>query len=116
MICLVRKFGVFAGILVIGLCGCTSSQLSSAFVKPAKYSIYNCKQIADAGLAQASRERELKALMDKAGQGAGGQIAIAVAYRSEYLAVQGELRELEAAAVEKNCKMPWSPISERAVQ
>lgn len=106
--------------LMLGLAGlvagCTSAQMSSAIVKPAKYSIYNCDQMIATGRAEASRERELKALIDKAAQGPGGELAIALAYRGEYLTVQGNLRELEAAAVEKNCKMSWRTISERAVQ
>ena len=72
--------------------------------------------MAHTGHAEASRERELKALMDKAAQGPGGELAIAMAYRGEYLSVQGNLRELEAAAVEKNCKMPWRTVSEQAVR
>jgi hypothetical protein len=102
--------------LAVSLTGCTSEQLSSTMVKPGKFSIYNCDQIAANGRAQVSRERELKALIDKAAQGPGGELAIALAYRNEYLSVQGDLRELEAAAVDKKCKMTWRTESERAVQ
>jgi hypothetical protein len=98
------------------LTGCASEQLSSAMVKPAKYSSYNCDQLASTGSTQVTRERELKTLIDKAGQGPGGEFAITLAYRNEYLQTQGNLRELEAAAIEKNCKMPWRTESERAVQ
>lgn len=101
---------------LVALTGCTTDQMSSAIVKPGKFSIYTCDQIADAGRAQVTRERELKALMDKAARGPGGEMAITLAYRGEYLTVQGNLRELEAAAVEKNCKMPWRTDAERAVQ
>lgn len=104
------------GLLALGLAGCTSDQMSSAIVKPAKYSIYNCDQLAAAGREQVTREGELKALMDKAAQGPGGELAIALAYKNEYLTTQGNLRELEAAAVDKNCKMPWRTDSERAVR
>ncbi len=103
-------------VMAIGLGGCTNVQVSSMMVKPGKYSIYNCDQIATAGRQLVTRERELKALIDKAAQGAGGQVAIVLAYRNEYLEVQGSLRELEAAAVDKNCKTPWRTDSERAVQ
>jgi hypothetical protein len=102
--------------LAAGLIGCTGAQLSSAIVRPEKYSYYTCDQMASAGMVEARRERELKNLIDKAAQGAGGEFAIAVAYRGEYLTAQGNLRELEAAAVRKDCPMPWRPISERAVQ
>ena len=104
------------GMLALGLAGCASEQVSSAIVRPAKYSIYNCDQLAIAGHEQVARERELRALMDKAAQGPGGELAITLAYRNEYLTTQGNLRELEAAAVDKNCKMPWRTDSERAVR
>jgi hypothetical protein len=102
------------GLLV--LTGCASEQLSSTMVKPAKYSVYNCDQIAAAGRAEVSRERQLKELMDKAAQGPGGELAIALAYRGEYLSTQGNLRELEAAAADKGCRMPWRTDSEWAVR
>lgn len=104
--------GVWAG----GLAGCSTEQLTSVAVRPAKYSIYNCEQLATAGAGEVKRESELKSLMEKAAQGPGGGLAIAVAYRNEYLVTQGNLRELEAAAVEKKCKMPWRTISEQAVR
>jgi hypothetical protein len=116
MFCALQRFAVTIGVIATSLAGCTNTQLSSAIVKPGKYSIYNCDQMATAGRAEAQRERELKALIDKAGQGPGGELAITLAYRGEYLTTQGNLRELEAAAVEKNCKMPWRTESERAVQ
>jgi hypothetical protein len=62
------------------------------------------------------RESELKELIDKAAQGPGGELAIALAYRNEYLTTKGNLRELEAAAVEKNCQITWRTESERAVR
>jgi hypothetical protein len=110
--------GLAALCLVSALClaGCTSEQLSSAVVKPAKYAHYTCHEIETTGAVEAARERELKALIEKAEQGAGGKFAATVAYRSEYLSVQGKLRELEAAAVDKNCKMAWRTASEQAVQ
>jgi hypothetical protein len=109
-----RFLSLISGLALLS--GCTSADLSSAIVKPAKYSIYNCDQMATAGRAEVTRERQLKELMDKAAQGPGGELAIALAYRGEYLTTQGNLRELEAAAVDKGCKMPWRTESERAVR
>jgi hypothetical protein len=112
----VLRLFVSGGVLAAVLAGCSTEQLSSVAVRPAKYSIYNCDQLATAGAAEAKRESELKGLMEKAAQGPGGEFAITVAYRNEYLVTQGNLRELEAAAVEKKCKMPWRTISEQAVR
>jgi len=116
MFCMLQVAAAMIGVLALGLAGCASEQVSTAIVRPAKYSIYNCDQLAIAGHEQVARERELRALMDKAAQGPGGELAITLAYRNEYLTTQGNLRELEAAAVDKNCKMPWRTDSERAVR
>lgn len=112
----VRQLAVGCLVSAFCLAGCTSEQLSSAVVKPAKYSHFTCKEIETTGVGEVRRERELKELIEKAEQGAGGKLAAAVAYQSEYLSVQGKLRELEAAAVDKNCKMSWRTASEQAVQ
>jgi hypothetical protein len=110
------RFLSLMAVLATMIAGCASEDMASSIVKPAKYSSYNCDQIAATGRGEAARERELKTLMEKAGQGPGGELAITLAYRGEYLTTQGNLRELEAAAVEKKCKMPWRTESERAVR
>jgi hypothetical protein len=94
------------------LAGCSSESL----VRPGRYGYYNCEQIAMTGKERASREAELKGLMQKASQGPGGELAIALAYRTEYITVQGELKELESAAATKKCNTPWRPISEQVVR
>jgi hypothetical protein len=99
---------VFAGVLA----GCSSE----ALVRPGRYGYYNCDQLAMTGKERAQREAELKGLIQKAGQGPGGEVAIALAYRTEYLTVQGELNELEAAATAKKCNMPWRSISGQVVR
>lgn len=105
-----------AGIIAAGLGGCSNIEvLSSVVVAPGKFEFYNCEQLAVRGRGTAARERELKVLMDKASEGAGGAIVNAVAYQGEYLIAKGELDQLEAAAIEKKCDTPWKPISARSV-
>lgn len=112
------KTGRLATILALaaGLAGCANETISGLMVKPGKYANYTCEEMAMVGGGFAKRERELQALMDKAAQGAGGEVAIAIAYKSEFLSTQGHLRELEAAAVAKDCKISWRSLSEGAVQ
>jgi len=95
------------------LAGC--SNVEDLFVAPGKYDVYSCDQIATQGRAAAARERELKGLMSKASQGAAGDLVNTMAYRSEYLATQGQLKQLEQMAVDKKCDMPWRSISDRSM-
>ena len=109
----------FAGLVLAGLlaaCAMSDNEnLSALMVSPGKYDFYKCEQIARQGKENAERARELKGLMEKSGQGPGGQVANALAYRNEYLTTVGELRQLETVAISKKCEMPWAPLSERSM-
>ncbi len=91
------------------------SNVEDLFVAPGKYAIYNCTELANQGRVAAARERELKELMAKASAGAGGGVVNVLAYRNEYLANQGQLKQLEQTAVEKKCDMPWRSVSDRSM-
>ena len=52
--------------------GCAGDQVASVMAQPGKYEFYPCPQLIEEWKRASTRERELKALMDKAGQGAGG--------------------------------------------
>jgi len=60
-----------------------------------------------------AREQQLKLLMDKAEKGAGGALVNVIAYKSEYVAAQDELKVIDATARDKKCKTPenWSSTS-----
>ena len=51
----------------------------------------------------AAREQDLRELMDKAAKGTGGAVANAVAYRTDYLNAQGELKLMQEVAQRKEC-------------
>lgn len=112
--CLRISFITLAALGVMA--GCTSNDLVTTVSRPGKFRLYNCDQLDKRGGEVLKRERELAGLMDKARQGAGGEIAIAIAYQNEYNIAQGDLREIELAAVERNCALKFRSVSERAVQ
>jgi hypothetical protein len=89
----------------LGLAGCASSGVEGPllFADAGKYHFHNCEQLAAAAKGQSTRQRELKELIDKAEQGAGGQIVSVLAYRSDYVAVNEDLQVIEATAREKRC-------------
>ena len=86
--------------------GCAGDQVASVMAQPGKYEFYPCPQLIEEWKRVSARERELKALMDKAGQGAGGTVVNAIAYQSDYLTARGELRMLESEAQRKKCDLP----------
>lgn len=73
-------------------------------VTPEKYTLYNCAQLQQTAVPLRVRERELEALIAKAGPSAAGGLVADTAYRPEYYQVHGEMNELRRTVAEKNCK------------
>jgi hypothetical protein len=102
------------------LTGCASSEGPYFFADAGKYHFHNCEQLATVSKQKHDRQRELKELIDKAEQGAGGQIVSALAYRTDYVAVNEELQVIDSTLREKDCaaspptSSPASPPSKGA--
>jgi len=95
------------GIVLAGamLAACSSSSDSgfSLFADPGKYDFYTCDQIAAQLKTWSARTQELKALMNRADQSAGGAAIGLIAYKTEYVAANEELEMLQSTARSKNC-------------
>jgi len=107
-----------AVVLAAGLAGCGSVGTladGDAFVSPNKYAMYTCPDLNDRAKVVRARQVELEQVMDRASQGAGGELVNAIAYRTEYAQTRGEMRVLAKAEEERQCavRSPWS--SGRAV-
>src|SRR3982750_113794 len=76
---------------LVALCalvtGCATSEGPYFFADAGKYQFHSCEQLAAVSKQKHDRQRELKELIDKAEQGAGGQIVSVLAYRSDYVSV-----------------------------
>jgi hypothetical protein len=78
-----------------GLGGCSNvgdSMVSSAFVDPAKYENFDCKQLEAERKSLATRTAELQGLMAKAETGTGGTVVVELAYRNDYISARGQAR------------------------
>jgi hypothetical protein len=95
--------GAFLAVAV--LCGCASIGDNSftVFADPGKYEFHSCEQLANERRTWATREFDLKMLMDKAEQGAGGAVVSALAYRTDYVVASEELKVIEATTRSKKC-------------
>jgi hypothetical protein len=91
--------------LGIALAGCAdmSESMSSAFADPAKYDLYDCKQLETERKALATRAAELQGLMAKAETGVAGPVVAEVAYRNDYIAVRGQTKLAEEAWQRNKC-------------
>src|SRR5258708_20298915 len=86
-------------VLGIGLGGCAdmSDSMTSAFADPAKYDLYECKQLETERKALATRGAELQGLMAKAETGVGGSVVAELAYRNDYIAIRGQAKLADEA-------------------
>ena len=91
--------------LAVGLNGCAnmSDSMTSAFADPAKYNLYECKQLETERKSLATRAAELQGLMAKAETGAAGPLVAELAYRNDYTAVRGQTKLAEEAWQRNKC-------------
>jgi hypothetical protein len=91
--------------LGIGLSGCAemSDSLTTAFADPARYDLYECKQLETERKNLANRAAELQGLMAKADTGVAGPVIAELAYRNEYVSVRGQARFAEEAWQRNKC-------------
>jgi hypothetical protein len=92
-------------VLGAGLSGCAemSDSMTSAFADPAKYALYECKQLETERKNLANRSAELQGLMAKADTGVAGPVIAELAYRNEYISVRGQARLAEEAWQSNKC-------------
>ena len=83
--------------------------MSTAFADPAKYDLYDCKQLETERKALANRSAELQGLMAKAETGVGGSVVGELAYRNEIIAVRGQSRFAEEAWQKNKCHETPAP-------
>ena len=92
--------------LGFGLSGCAGvgENMSSAFADPAKYDLYECKQLEPERKNLATRAAELQGLMAKAETGVAGSVVAEVAYRNEYISVRAQQKLAEEAWQRNKCQ------------
>jgi hypothetical protein len=92
--------------LGIGLAGCAdlSDSMTSAFADPAKYDLYECKQLETERKTLATKAAELQGLMAKANTGVAGPVVAELAYRNDYIAVRGQAKLADEAWQRNKCR------------
>ena len=97
-----------AALLALGLllsgCAEMSDTASLAFADPAKYDLYDCKQLEAERKALANRAAEFQGLMAKAETGAGGPVVAEMVYRNDLIAIRGQSQLAEQAWRRNKCR------------
>jgi hypothetical protein len=94
---------VLFGLGALSGCADMGDSMTSAFADPAKYDLYDCKQLEPERKTLANRAAELQGLMAKAETGAAGSVVSELAYRNDYIAVRGQQKFAEEAWRRNKC-------------
>lgn len=96
-----------AALLGLGLplagCAGIGDSVSTAFADPAKYELWDCKQLEPERKSLASRATELEGLMAKARTGTAGPLVAEMAYRNDYISVRGQQKFADEAWHKNHC-------------
>jgi hypothetical protein len=102
------RAAVVLGAVALGaaLSGCAGvgDTMSSAFADPAKYELYDCKQLEPERKRLANALAENQGLMAKAETGVGGAVVAEMAYRNENIALRGQMHFAEEAWRKRRCR------------
>ena len=84
--------GTVLGATLGGCADVGDSFASAAFVDPAKYEQYDCKQLEGERKNLATRTAELQGLIAKAETGVGGSVVGELAYRNDYISARASTK------------------------
>ena len=82
---------------------CGSDDPGAIWVDPGKFSFYKCDDLARQWKQLATREKDLRGLIDRANETSTGAVIGSMAYRSDYEAVLSEEKQVQREASEKKC-------------
>ena len=101
----------------VALAGCgLGNGPGSLFVDPGRYEVYHCNDLVTRWKALTERERDLRALMEKASQSGTGAVIGAVAYRADYESVLTEEKLVQREANEKKCELTTTFQSDQSIR
>ncbi|MFZ5737717.1 MAG: twin-arginine translocation pathway signal [Pseudomonadota bacterium] len=104
-----------AALALSGCAGIGDSALSQAFVDPAKYALYDCKQLETERKSLDERLAKLDGLMRKAQTGVAGPVVSEMAYRNDYINLKAQSRLAEQTWRDNRCtESPEPPPTEPA--
>jgi hypothetical protein len=98
------RFGVLVALasLIVG-CSSIADTGMTMFADPAKYQYATCEGLGRQRQTWTTKEQEIRQLMDRAEQSAGGAVVNVLAYKGDHVAALEELQLIERAARVKNC-------------
>jgi len=91
----------------LALAGCAANDSGALLIDPGRYELFKCDDLATRWKLVSAREKDLRALMDRASQTGGGAVVGSLSYRTEYETVLSDERLLQRTAAAKNCPLSF---------
>ena len=88
----------------------------SWMVDPGRYEVYHCNDLVTRWKDLTKREKELRALIDKASQSGTGAVIGTIAYRSDYESVLTEEKLVQREAAAKKCELTTTFQSDQSIR
>ncbi|HEY0329855.1 MAG TPA: twin-arginine translocation pathway signal [Rhodopseudomonas sp.] len=104
--------------LAAGLGGCAGlgdGATSVAFADPAKYDLWDCKQLETERKSLAVRIAELDGLIAKAQTGTGGAVMAEIGYRNSYITLRAQAKLADEVWARNKCVSAPTPPPPAAV-
>ena len=95
---------LFASAILLSGCASMGEGMTSAFADPAKYQLYDCKQLETERKRLAVAIAENQGLMAKAETGVAGAVVSELAYRNENIALRGQMTFANEAWRKNRCR------------
>jgi hypothetical protein len=96
---------------VLAACGTALENTFTISVDPGQYEWHSCEQLLPQRRLWEAKEKELKMLMDRARQSTGGAAISVVAYQTDYVTAQEQLKVIDMTLRSKKCKTDWQSDS-----
>lgn len=87
----------------LSACASGSVETSNAFADPAKYALYDCKQLEGLRASHTARIDELQRLMAKAATGPAGGVMSEIGYRADLTRAQADLASANSSWQRSRC-------------
>jgi hypothetical protein len=111
------RIAVACALASLALAGCgLGNGPGSWIVDPGKYDMYRCNDLVARWKQLLDKEKELRALMDKARGATGGVVIGTIAYRSEYESVLTEEKIVQQQAADKKCELVATYQSDQGIR
>ena len=89
--------------IVLSGCAEIGETMTPAFADPAKYDLYECKQLDAERKSLAARAAETQGLMAKAETGVAGPVVAEMVYRNDYISIRAQSKLADEAWRRNKC-------------